>query len=177
MNPEQKIRRSGGGAVKALCFFALICTSMALAIFVVDIGHVIFAKMQLQYAANRAARAGAAGLAQSWQTAQDNAIAAAGKNSVDGSFVCLLPSNVDFGMFDRSSRSFTVLNGAARSHANAIRVMLAQKVPLTFGPLTGKPFCEVHASRIASLRTSSGSAAHAQTPTTLASPALSSASN
>ena len=176
MNPQQNVRRSGS-AVKALSFFLVISAGMALAILVVDIGHVIFAKMQLQYAANRAARAGAAGLAQGWQTAQDDAIAAAGKNSVDGSFVCLLPSNVDFGSFDRSSRSFTVLNGADRSHANAIRVMLAQRVPLTFGPLTGKPFCEVYASRIASLPTSSGSAAHAQTPTTLPSPALSSASN
>jgi Flp pilus assembly protein TadG len=96
----------------------LLFTSLA-----VDWGHVQLTKIELQRAADAAARYAVAGLSTSVTTAQTNAVTAAAANTADGQSVTLSTStDIDFGTWDPSSHTFTVLTGTARSSATAIRI-------------------------------------------------------
>ena len=148
------IRRLQRGAV-------LVYVSVAMVVFAgfvslaVDSGHVRVVKNQLQFAADAAARYGAAGLATSVTQAQNNALAAAAENKADGTSVVLnANSDLEFGTWDSSTQTFAVLTGAARSAANAIRVTARRTtangnpVPLSFGPVVGKSTCDASAQSI-----------------------------
>jgi hypothetical protein len=64
---------------------------------------------------------------------------------------------VEFGTWDSAANTFTVLSGAARANANAIRVTAKRTagagtaVPLTFARVLGMGSCDVKASAIALL--------------------------
>jgi hypothetical protein len=129
----------------------------------VDFARVQVAKTQLLRAADAAARASASQLSNGVTATQNAAVTWAGYNTADGSSVVIDPNNdVDFGTWDSSARTFTVLSGGARSGANAVRVWARRTaaggnaIPLTFGKVLGASSCDTTASAIA-LATSSGS--------------------
>lgn len=126
----------------------------ALVSLAVDLAHARLVKAQLQCAADAAARYAATGLATGVTAAQNNAVSAAAANTADGTSISVDPHNdVDFGTW--SSGTFTVLTGAARSSANAVRVTARRTaasgtpVSLSFGGLIGKTTSDVTASAIA----------------------------
>src|SRR5205814_1601632 len=97
-----------------------------------------------QRAADAAARAAVAGLPTPG-TAQNNAVAVGGANLVDGSSMTIDSTNdVEFGTWNASNKTFSVLTGVGRSAANAIRVTAHRSaargtaVPLIFGKVVGQ---------------------------------------
>ncbi len=122
----------------------------------VDWGRVQMVKTQLQRASDAAARAAITGLVTNVTTAQNMAVLWGGKNSADGTSVVIDPINdVEFGTWDTTNRTFTVLSGAARSNADAIRVTARRTtargnpVPTVFGQTFGMNNCDVNGVAIA----------------------------
>lgn len=143
------------GSVLIYSMVALIAL-LAVTSLAVDLAHVRLVKNQLQFAADSAARYGAAGLGTSIATAQSNAVAAAAENKADGSSVVLTPStDVQLGTW--SGGTFTVLTGAAQSGANALRITARRTaatgnpVHLLFAGVLGLSTCDVSATTTAIL--------------------------
>ena len=128
---------------------------LAFASLAVDVGHVYVVKAELQLAADAAARYGAAGLSTSVTAARANAIDAANDNTADGTPVDLATDDIEFGMWNASSRSFTALTGSAASGANAVRVTARRTaaagnaVQLMFARVLGRTSFDVTATSIA----------------------------
>src|SRR4051812_33127095 len=80
----------------------------------VDLGVAQMAKTQLQNTVDAAARSACKGMATSYTQAQTDAIASAAYNTVNGSGYTLSSADIDFGTWDTTNRTFTVLTGAAR---------------------------------------------------------------
>ena len=146
-------RRRGISLIYTM-FMLLILTGFAS--FAVDWGRVQMVKAQLMRASEAAARFGATGLENGAAAALANALVAASDNSANGTPVMLNPStDVEFGMWDTNSRTFSPVYGAAQDSANAIRVTArrstagGQSVALVFGQAIGKSSVDVTASSIA----------------------------
>ena len=165
MNPNPGIlnqRHCRGRRGSTVVYVIVAMTAFtALVSLAVDLGHARLVKAQLQCAADAAARYAATGLSASVTTAQNNAVSAAAANNADGASVSVDPNNdVDFGTW--SGGTFTILTGAARSNANAVRVWVRRTaangnpVSLSFGGLIGKNTCDVQVSAIASYKAQGG---------------------
>jgi hypothetical protein len=121
----------------------------------VDWGHVQLAKTQLMGAADAAARAGCAGLAQSPAEAVNAARYAASKNIVDGTPLDLQVGDVEIGTWNESSNTFVKLFGADQFRANAVRVIAYRTasrksaVPLSFGSVFGDDHTNIKVESIA----------------------------
>jgi len=131
-----------------------IVTFTALVSLGADVAHVRVVKNQLQCAADLAARAAAQTLQSGINATQLAAVNIAAANMADGVGVALdATSDIDFGTW--SNGTFTVLSGAARANANAIRVTAARNttkgnaVKLMFGTLIGLSNYSVSAQSIA----------------------------
>ena len=158
MISQSPIRRHRSGA-------SLVYMTVAMVVFVafvslaVDVGHVRNVKGALQVAADGAARYAAAGFTSGGITpAQSNAVYSAAQNTADESPVVVDPNNdVEFGTWDAGSKTFTVLSGASRNGANAIRVTCRRTtargnpVSLWFAAVIGKPTADVTAQSIATM--------------------------
>jgi len=138
-----------------LIYMVLILVAlMGIASLAVDIGRVQVAKTQLRSAADAAARYGAAELPNGVSAVQTAAKDAANDNTADGTTVTILNSDVEFGTWSTTARTFTVLTGAARSNANAIRVTTRRTaatgtaIPLTFAKVIGKTTQDITAQSI-----------------------------
>lgn len=115
----------------------------------VDYGRVQVAKTELHRCADAAARAGAAKLSSGVSAAQDAAVAVAAANLADGQSVTLSSADVEFGTWNENSRSLTVLSGAARANADALRVTVRRTaLPLLFGTIVGRGSIDLQASAI-----------------------------
>jgi Flp pilus assembly protein TadG len=108
----------------------------------VDVAHVRVVRNQLQGAADLAARAAALALQNGVTATQNAAVAVAAANKADGVGVVLdTTSDIEFGTW--SNGTFTVLSGAARANARAVRITAARTaakgnaVRLMFGTLIG----------------------------------------
>jgi Flp pilus assembly protein TadG len=88
----------------------------------VDLGRAHLVKTELQGACDSAARQGAAALHLGISTAQARAIAAAGYNKADGSSVVLTTGDIEFGLWDPTTKTFQALSGSERNSATAVRV-------------------------------------------------------
>jgi hypothetical protein len=99
---------------------------VALLLFVslgVDLGRAQLAKTQLQQACDAAARYGAGGLAGGVSVVQSRVTTAASDNRIDGTPLSInTASDLEFGLWDSTTRTFTVLTGSDRYGATAIRV-------------------------------------------------------
>lgn len=122
----------------------------------VDFARVQLVKTQLQRTADAASRAAAAKLSTGVTATQNAAVTWAGYNSADTTSVVVDGTNdVDFGTWDTSAHTFTVLTGAARSGANAVRVHARRTaakgnaVTLWFASLFGQSTIDVNTSAIA----------------------------
>ncbi len=111
----------------------------------VDLGAVQMAKTQLQGAVDAAARSACKGLTISYTQAQTDAVTTAGYNTVNGTAYVLATSDIDFGTWDTSGRTFTILTGAARSTANSVRVNGHMAVALTMARVVGISTVTIHA--------------------------------
>jgi len=150
--PPRRLRHRGFTAIwigLGMVVFLGLC-SLA-----VDYGRVQTAKSELRSAADAAARAAAAGIATSVTQAQNNAINIAANTTCDGTAVALTTNDIDFGTWDTTNKTFTVLSGVNRSNANAIRINAKRTsannnpINLYFAPAVGKSTCDVTATSIA----------------------------
>ncbi len=123
--------------------------------FAVDFGKVQLAKTQLQNAADAAARAGVSRIS-SVTDAQNYAIQFAAANNVDGTPVALnVNSDIEFGIWDKSTRVFTVVTGPARASATALRITARRTtargnaIGLIFAKAFGRNTCDINASSTA----------------------------
>jgi len=122
----------------------------------VDLGHVYVVRSELQTAADAAARYGVTGIESGVATAQSYAANAASENKSDGVGVVIdATTDIEFGKWDKAARTFTVLTGAARSGADAMRVTARRTaatnnaVSLLFARVLGKTSQDVRAQSIA----------------------------
>lgn len=119
----------------------------------IDVAHIWLVHAELQQSADAAVRYGLTGLSTDLSTAQNNAVVGAADNMADGTPVALDPTtDIDFGTWSPSAQTFTVLTGAARSQANAIRVRASRTsaagnaVNCFFGSVIGHGSADVHAT-------------------------------
>jgi Flp pilus assembly protein TadG len=124
----------------------------------VDVARVQTVKTELRRAADAAARYAVTGLPDGINRTQAYAADAADDNTADGSPVELdVKDDVEFGHWDYETRTFTVLHGANRNDATAVRVTVRRTknrgnaVPLLFAKIIGAATCDVQASATASL--------------------------
>ena len=151
-----RLRRRGTVLVYSTVAMVAFAGFVSLA---VDAGRCRMVKRQLQQAADAAALYGVTGLPQGTTAAQNNAVAAAADNTADGTSVALdRQADIEFGTWDSSGRTFTVLTGSAQSSANAIRVTARRTsargnaVSLFFAQLVGQNTSDVTTSAIAALK-------------------------
>jgi Flp pilus assembly protein TadG len=142
---------------------ALIYISVAMFVFmgmtslVVDCARVRVVKMQLQAAADAAARYAVTGLPVA-ATARSKAVTSAGENSADGTPVVVDSTlDVDIGIWDSSTKTFTVLTGVWEPSATAVRVTARRTsargnaISTYFGKLVGMSTVNVTVSAVAAI--------------------------
>lgn len=106
-----------------LLYAVLIMTAAVVFVsFAVDYGRIQMNKSELQAAADSAARQGAMALQLGYSAATTKAITAAGYNKVDNTPVVITSSDVEFGLWNPDTRTFTALSGSARNSATTVRV-------------------------------------------------------
>jgi Flp pilus assembly protein TadG len=124
----------------------------------VDLGRVETAKTELRRATDAGARAAIAVVSQGTSAAQNAAIAMAGKNKCDGSFVTLTASNVSVGVWNTRTRSF-IAGGTADNVTTFTAVQVygyrtranRNPIPLLFGQILGASTCDVKTVSVAAL--------------------------
>lgn len=142
--------RRRGFSIVYLCVIML--AMIAMASYAVDYARVQIAKTQLKIAADAAALYGITGLNTSVSTAQSRAIAAAGQNKVDGTALTLASSDIEFGLWDPTTRTFTPLSGSERLSATAMRVTARRPtMALMFVQLFGRSSIDIQEQSIAAL--------------------------
>ncbi len=121
----------------------------------VDLAKVRVVKVELQSAADAAAMYAAAGMDQGATVATSRAITAAGDNKAYASSIVVTSSDVEFGTWNPSTKTFTVVTGSAANSATAVRVTCRRAasrgtaVPMTFAQVVGFAQIDVKASAIA----------------------------
>ena len=121
----------------------------------VDVARVQVAKTELRRTADAAARYAASNIPNGVTSVQSAAKTEASANTADGSAVTLQNSDIEFGTWDTTARTFTVLTGTNRSNANAIRITAqcsaarGTGVSLSFARILGRSTCDVSAQAIA----------------------------
>jgi len=147
--PSRRSKRRGAVLVLAAVLFMVM---LAMVAFAIDIGYLSLVRTQLQAAADAAALAGAAStnlsLAESRATAQD----IAARNIAGGRPVLLNDSDIEFGVWDVETRTFT-----PSQSWNAVRVTARHDATsggptqLFFGPLLGVAAVNQQASAVATV--------------------------
>lgn len=139
---------------------ALMVVFCGFASFAVDLGRVQLVKTELRRAADTSARAAVAVL-PNVTLATSNAVSFASMNKADEQPVALdANADVEFGTWNATAKSFTVLTGSARTNANAVRVTARRTsargnaTPLLFAKVLGAQTCDTSASAIAMLNPS-----------------------
>lgn len=148
-----KLQRPG----TILVLTALLMVSIAgIAAFAIDSGTITLARTQLQSAADAAALAGADALSNGTTATTTAAQTIAQANYAGGTHVSVTTSSdVEFGTWDTTNSTFTVLTGASRASANAVRVTCkmdssrGNALTLFFAPIYGKNTANVSAQAIA----------------------------
>jgi len=155
LQPSKPTPRRGIAATYSILMLIVLCGLVSLG---VDLGRVQMAKTELRGAADAAARAGAVGLATSVTQAKTDAVAVAAANKCDGSSVVIDQNlDIEFGAWDDTARTFTLLTGGAQSSANAVRITARRiaarntAIPLVFAKVVGRATCDINAVAIARL--------------------------
>jgi Flp pilus assembly protein TadG len=142
----------GFAVIYLLVIFTLLCGMVSLA---VDYGRVSLDKAMLQLAADAAARHGAEGMPTGHSLA--NAQAAAAANSIEGSPIVLLASDVVTGTWSKTTKTFS----PGGTSPNAIQVTAhcsasrGTAIPTLFASVLGVKSCDIHATAIATVTTAS----------------------
>ena len=139
------------GAVLLLTVFLLIFLLGVIA-FAVDIGYVLVAKTELQTAADSAALAAGATMGNSQDTSVATGVQFAGLNKVGGRNVVLANSDLVFGTWDTTARTFTPsqsgLSNAVKVTARADNTT-SGAIPLFFGAVFNQHSVNLQASAVA----------------------------
>jgi len=143
---KRRIKQSGVSlVVSVMCFMVAV----ALASLGMDYGRVQLAKSELRQASMAGARAAATALG-SVTAAQNLAVQFAGYNTADGTTVVVDPNtDIIFGTWNTSTKSFATLSGISRANATAIKVYAVRTaargtgVPLLFGSAIGMSTCDI----------------------------------
>jgi hypothetical protein len=141
--PQSRTRRHGVSIVYVTISMVALLGFCSLA---VDLARVQTAKTELEIAADAAARAAAANIANGVTSTQTAAYNMAYANSCDGSLVTI--NSINDVVF-LNWPSMTALSGSARNSANAIEITARQTIPLLFGQAIGRSSATVHATSIA----------------------------
>lgn len=151
-NPCKIWQRRGTAMVYAMIMMTALFGFCSLA---TDYGRVRLAKTQLQGAADAAALYGIRGLKTDIATAQSQAIAAAADNKCNNATVVLTNNDIEFGLWNSTTRTFTVLTGNARQSATAIRITARAQaargsaIGTPFAAVIGRSQCDVTAQAVA----------------------------
>jgi Flp pilus assembly protein TadG len=151
--------RRGISAIYVAMILLVIFGFVALGI---DIGRMQLAKTELQGAADAAARAGATQVRHSRANARASALSLAAANTCVGQAVALqVDEDVEIGLWDKSTRVFTVLPEGDPQTPNAVRVTSRRiaarnsAVPLIFAPVIGHNTSDIQAVAVAHITTRS----------------------
>jgi Flp pilus assembly protein TadG len=155
---ENLARRSRRRGIAVIYVSFALIVMLGFCSLAVDLGRVQTAKTELRRAVDAAARAGAAFLPQGTDAVQNAAIGIASKNKVDNLFLTLNTSNVQVGIWNKSTRTFSTSGSADNvTTFNAVQVTgLRTKangnpIPLVFGSILGARTCDVKATAVAAL--------------------------
>ncbi|MGD0140652.1 MAG: TadG family pilus assembly protein [Tepidisphaeraceae bacterium] len=154
-NLARRSRRRGIAVIYVL--FALI-VMLGFCSLAVDLGRVQTAKTELRRAVDAAARSGAASLPQGLADVQKAALDIASKNKVDNLSLTLNTTDVQIGIWNKSTQTFSK-NGSADyvTTFNAVQVIgrrtkaNGNPIPLVFGSILGASTCDVNATAVAAL--------------------------
>jgi len=154
-NLSRRSRRRGIAVIYVL--FALI-VMLGFCSLAVDLGRVQTAKTELRRAVDAAARSGAASLPQGLADVQKAALDIASKNKVDNLSLTLNTTDVQIGIWNKSTQTFSK-NGSADyvTTFNAVQVIgrrtkaNGNPIPLVFGSILGASTCDVNATAVAAL--------------------------
>jgi Flp pilus assembly protein TadG len=144
--------RRGGIMVLAAVFLIVV---FAFAAFSIDIGYIAVANADLQNAVDAAAMSGAGHLRNGPYQARAFAIALAANNSSTNNSVLITDSDIELGIWDEDTATFTLLATADESKADAVRVRCSRTqaggnpLNLFFAPLLGRNTADVTATAIA----------------------------
>lgn len=160
MHATRNQHHRGVTTVYALLFMAALFGFCSLG---ADYGRVQLVRSELQRAADATARAAASAIPSGITAVQDIAVAYGALNLADGAAVTIDPAtDVEFGTWNSSNTTFTVLTGASRASANAIRITARRTaasgnaVPLLFGKLIGIESCDVRVSAVCQYTAATG---------------------
>jgi hypothetical protein len=140
-----------------LIYTLVVMTALvAVASLAVDLGRAQLAKSELETAADAAGRAACAVLPKGGvSAAKSAAVAAAAANQCDGSAVVLDPAtDLTFGTWDSTKRTFTPTPASGSPAPNAVTVTLSRTaaqgnaIPMMFGKVIGLNSCDIHKSTI-----------------------------
>lgn len=125
----------------------MLIVIMAMAAFAIDIGWIAWVRNQLQVAADASAMAAAGEMGGGQTNATAKAKAIAALNTAGGStdFVALADSDIVYGVWDSTAKTFT----ANSTSANAVKVTARRQLPLFFAPTFTNKTTNVQASAIA----------------------------
>lgn len=147
-DPPGSRARTGAVLILTAVMLAVILALMALA---VDLGYVVLVRAQLQAAADSAALAGASQIAHGFETVFQTADRYARFHTSGGQPLRLLRQDVELGIWDATSRTFTPTNSAP----NAVRVrvrrdaLTGNPAPLFFARALGRQAVDLSAEAIA----------------------------
>lgn len=134
------VRRSGMSLAYLIIGFTVF---VGLVAFGVDVGYVQLVKTELRASVDAANLAGATGLPVSATEARKRAKDAAAANKVGGKPLVLQDSDIELGLWDQTTQSFTPLTEMDESSATAVRVTAhrtaarGDPVPLVFARMIG----------------------------------------
>ena len=153
MKPNKKLpsvkKSSRRGAVIVLAAFLMIAM-LGMVAFSVDMGYILLVKSELQNAADSAALAAGAKLSDSRANLESTAQTYSQKHAAGGGAVSLLTSDIQYGVWDQDTRSFT----ATQQVGNALRITARRNNTtgfnnLFFARVLGHSTFDVAASAIA----------------------------
>jgi Flp pilus assembly protein TadG len=139
------------GAVLLLTVF-LIVILLGMIAFAVDVGYIMMAKTQLQAAADSAALAAAATMGKGLSYATAQATSLAGQNKIGNQSILLASSDVVYGTWDKSTRTFTAITSG---YGNAAKVTIRADgstnaaIPMFFGRVFNLTSTNIKASATA----------------------------
>ena len=133
MRTNHRRQRSRAGIILVYAAF-MMCVVFGFAAFAIDVGYMALTKDQLQNAADAAALAGAMRMKEGPATVRSAAIDIAGRNYQGKSTISISNSDVELGMYDMTTRVFTVNETAANSVRVTTRVTNKN---LLFAPVIG----------------------------------------
>jgi Flp pilus assembly protein TadG len=151
--PQRARPRRGAIVVLAALFLVIVLAFLA---FSVDLGYMAVTESELQNAADAGALSGARALPGGRNAAIQAAVLWAGKNSAAGQSVATVADqDVEIGLWDGTTATFTPLAANASQRPNAVRMTVRRTaargnpLPLFFAPMLGTKHASLSASAVA----------------------------